>query len=168
MTFATVLILELFVLLIIKLAIFFGLIKLFSKKSKTLNILGAFFLYEVLFFVFYWIYYPGAGISYVSGSTAFTVIRFISLFIVALSIFLITIKILCLLSIKKSIIVFLLMFLIITPVLVWIIPNYVTGPLLFNKNTMQGRGIGISLINRMLGSMGNTGMLTDFILFRYF
>ena len=161
MIFLQLQILYILIFLVIKLAVFFGLVKLFNKKIKLLTAIEAFFIYEFVFFVSTWIFYNGILLSHL--------ISYISLIIISCLTLLIIIKKLNLFNWKKGL-VFFLMIVVITPVLSFTVNKFIMKPLAKNINTVgkniltsfptvadklslsiSGSGIPVDLFFRLMG-----------------
>ena len=96
---------------IIKLAIFFTLTKILNRKVKFFHVFKAFLIYEILLFLFVLIYLGFKNFIFIEKS----VLHILPFIIVSYIIFLISIYFTKLFNWKKGLLVFILMFFIITP-----------------------------------------------------
>jgi len=106
---------------IIKLAIFFVLTKILNRKVKFFYVFKAFLIYEILLFLFVLIYLGFNNFLFIKTS----VLHILSFIIVSYIIFLISIYFTKLFDWKKGLLVFILMFFIITPLVSGILTQFV-------------------------------------------
>jgi len=154
MIFLQLQILYILIFLVIKLAVFFGLVKLFNKKIKFLTAMEAFFIYEFVFFVATWIFYNGILLSHI--------ISYISLIIISCLTLLIIIKKLNLFDWKKGL-VFFLVIIVITPILSFATNKFIVKPLSKNINAV-GKNLLISfptVADKLSLSIGGSGIPVD-------
>lgn len=139
---------------IVKLAIFFALTKILNRKVKFSRVFKAFLIYEILLFLFVLIYLGFNNFLFIKTSA----LHILSFIIVSYIIFLISIYFTKLFNWKKGLLVFILMFFIITPlvstistrfVLIVIKPDFeeTSWDLLFNPP------LSLKIINRISESL---------------
>jgi len=106
---------------IAKLAIFFALTKILNRKVKFSSVFKAFLIYEILLFLFVLIYLGFNNFLFIETSA----LHILSFIIVSYIIFLISIYSRKLFNWKKGLLVFILMFFIITPLVSGIFSSFV-------------------------------------------
>jgi len=162
MTFLQLQILYILIFLVVKLAVFFGLVKLFNKKVKLLTAIEAFFAYEFVFFIATLIFYNGILLLHLMSYIALIVISCLTLLVIT--------KKLNLLNWKKGLVFFLLMIMIITPILTFATNKFIMrslpknidfereNPLILFPTTVKkltfsisGSGIPVDLFFKLMG-----------------
>jgi len=106
---------------IVKLAIFLALTKILNRKVKFSRVFKSFLIYEILLFLFVLIYLGSNYFLFIETSA----LHILSFIIISYIIFLISIYFTKLFNWKKGLLVFILMFFIITPLVSGIFTRFV-------------------------------------------
>ena len=120
-TMFTLAIISIIIILLIKILVFYLLVKLFDKKAKFLISLKTLLIFELLYFIFSCIYFkPIYSSVWLSSLTTFGVI------VISYLLFYLSSHLTKLIDWKKGIVLFVIMFLIVTPVISYLMTRIVS------------------------------------------
>jgi|AntAceMinimDraft_18_1070375.scaffolds.fasta_scaffold94195_3 hypothetical protein len=148
----------------IKIPVFYLLTKIFNKEVKFLTSLKALISFEVLYFIFACIYF-----SPIYSSSWRSILLSIGMILIPGGLFLLTNRVIKLTNWKKAMILFILMFLIATPIIVYF-TNIVVGNITSPENiTVPGWDTVINpplnwrIMNKMENSISNKILIQHLI-----